>query len=83
LGRRRCTNILVEGGSSLLGCFLDEAAIDEVHIFVAPKLIGGMNAPAPVGGLGIDRIAQAFQLEDVGFESLAGDLLVRGRLVPR
>ena len=41
LGRRRMTNILVEGGGQLLGSLLDLGQIDEVHAFIAPKLIGG------------------------------------------
>jgi diaminohydroxyphosphoribosylaminopyrimidine deaminase/5-amino-6-(5-phosphoribosylamino)uracil reductase len=80
LGRRRFTNILVEGGSSLLGSFLDAGAIDEVHVFIAAKLAGGQDALSPVGGLGVERIAQALQLEDMRFEAVGGDLLVRGRI---
>ncbi|MCH7946042.1 MAG: dihydrofolate reductase family protein, partial [Armatimonadetes bacterium] len=41
LGRRRMTNILVEGGSRLLGSLLDARLIDEVHLFIAPKIVGG------------------------------------------
>src|SRR5690606_13312151 len=50
LGRRRMTNLLVEGGSRLLGLLFDQRAIDELHVFIAPKLIGGQEAPSPVGG---------------------------------
>ena len=45
LGRRRMTNVLVEGGSQLLGSLFDAGEIDEVHVFIAPKLIGGPAAP--------------------------------------
>src|SRR5262249_45692486 len=38
LGRRRFCNILVEGGSAVLGSFHDANELDELHIFVAPKL---------------------------------------------
>src|SRR5439155_8684965 len=41
LGRRRMTNLLVEGGAEVFGSFCDERLIDEFHVFVAPKLIGG------------------------------------------
>ncbi len=44
LGRRRMTNILIEGGSKLLGALFDAGAIDEVHVFIAFKLIGGAAA---------------------------------------
>lgn len=59
LGGRRWTNLLVEGGSGTLGAFLDIGAIDEAHVFVAPLLIGGADAPGAIGGVGIDKIAEA------------------------
>ncbi|HEY3967178.1 MAG TPA: bifunctional diaminohydroxyphosphoribosylaminopyrimidine deaminase/5-amino-6-(5-phosphoribosylamino)uracil reductase RibD, partial [Planctomycetaceae bacterium] len=40
LGRRRMTNVLVEGGGEILGAFFDAQFIDEVHVFIAPKLLG-------------------------------------------
>jgi diaminohydroxyphosphoribosylaminopyrimidine deaminase/5-amino-6-(5-phosphoribosylamino)uracil reductase len=80
LGRRRMTNVLVEGGSRLLGTLLDMRAIDEAHVFITPKLVGGSHAPSPFGGTGIDRIANALRLADVTIEELGGDVYVHGRL---
>src|SRR5438105_2698575 len=37
LGRRRMTNILVEGGASLLGSLFDAKLIDEVHVLSLPS----------------------------------------------
>ena len=53
LGRRRMTNVLVEGGAAVLGSFHDAGLVDELHVFMAPKLIGGTAALSPVGGLGL------------------------------
>jgi diaminohydroxyphosphoribosylaminopyrimidine deaminase/5-amino-6-(5-phosphoribosylamino)uracil reductase len=77
LGRRRFTNVLVEGGAGVLGGFLDAGAVDEVHAFLAPKLVGGSDAPTPVGGRGVDRIAQALALPHRDVELLDGDVYVR------
>ena len=74
------TNILVEGGSRLLGTLFDLRAIDEVHIFIAPKLAGGSIAPSPVAGLGIDRMSAALRLADISVEELEGDIYVHGRV---
>src|SRR5204863_5985104 len=52
LGRRQMTNVLVEGGSELLGTVFDQHLVDEVHVFAAPKLLGGTAAKSPVGGTG-------------------------------
>ena len=58
LGRRGMTNILVEGGSQVLGAFADAGELDEAWVFVAPKLIGGAG-PSPVGGIGVERLADS------------------------
>ena len=59
LGSRQMTNVLVEGGSAVLGTLLDLKAIDEVHVFVAPKILGGAGAPSPIGGAGRSTCACA------------------------
>jgi diaminohydroxyphosphoribosylaminopyrimidine deaminase/5-amino-6-(5-phosphoribosylamino)uracil reductase len=74
LGRRRMTNVLVEGGAGLLGACLDAGIGDEVHVFVAPKLVGGDNALSPVGGTGVAPIADALRLTDFTAIPSGGDV---------
>jgi diaminohydroxyphosphoribosylaminopyrimidine deaminase/5-amino-6-(5-phosphoribosylamino)uracil reductase len=78
LGRRRMTNVLVEGGAAVLGSFLDAGAIDEVHVFIAPRLAGGAGALTPVGGRGVEKIAQALELTECHAERIDGDVYVHG-----
>jgi diaminohydroxyphosphoribosylaminopyrimidine deaminase/5-amino-6-(5-phosphoribosylamino)uracil reductase len=80
LGRRRMTNVLVEGGSKLLGVLFDAGAVDEVHVFIAPKLAGGAGAPSPVPGAGIAKMSEALRLADITIEELGGDVYVHGRI---
>jgi diaminohydroxyphosphoribosylaminopyrimidine deaminase/5-amino-6-(5-phosphoribosylamino)uracil reductase len=77
LGRRRFTNVLVEGGAGVLGSFLDADAIDEVHAYVAPLLVGGDSGLSPVGGAGVERIANAKRFGKVTAEVIDGDVWVR------
>ena len=79
LGNRHMTNVLVEGGSAVLGSFLDAHAVDEVHVFVAPILAGGREALSALGGEGARRLADALRLADWNIENLDGDLYVHGR----
>ena len=79
LGRRRMTNILVEGGSALLGSFRDAGAIDEAHVFIAPRLIGGANAFTPMAGQGVDKLTEAMELDSWDVEQIDGDFLVHAR----
>ncbi|MCL7041538.1 hypothetical protein MKW94_017437, partial [Papaver nudicaule] len=53
-----------------------------VYAFVAPKIIGGKNAPTPVGELGMVEMSQALNLIDVSFEQIGPDMLVSGYLQP-
>lgn len=73
LGRRRWTNVLVEGGMAVLGSCLEAGAIDEVHVFVAPKLLGGAAAPSPIGGAGLDDPARAVRLYDMCWRQVGSD----------
>lgn len=79
LGRRQMTNILVEGGSHVLGSLRDCGEIDEVHVFIAPKLLGGRDALCALNGLGAERVDDSIRLRDLHTESLDGDLYVWGR----
>jgi diaminohydroxyphosphoribosylaminopyrimidine deaminase/5-amino-6-(5-phosphoribosylamino)uracil reductase len=79
LGRRRMTNILVEGGSAVLGSFLDAGALDEVHVFLSPRLAGGAAALTPVAGVGVERIFEAVPLTDTQVAVVDGDIYVHGR----
>jgi diaminohydroxyphosphoribosylaminopyrimidine deaminase/5-amino-6-(5-phosphoribosylamino)uracil reductase len=78
LGQRRMTNILVEGGAAVLGSFLDAAAIDEVHVFIAPRLAGGAEAKTPIGGRGVDRMAETLNLAECRVERVDEDVYLHG-----
>ena len=79
LGRRRMTSVLVEGGAQLLGTLLDARQVDEVHVFVAPKLFGGEQALSPFGGAGVERVAAAIPVVNLACERLGDDLYLHGR----
>ena len=74
LGRRKVTNLLVEGGSALLASCFSHGQVDEVWAVVAPQLIGG---PASLAAF-VD--APAIDVEDVSHPG--GDVLVRGLMRP-
>ncbi len=83
LGERGYTSLLVEGGGTLLGSMMELELVDKVAAFIAPAIIGGRDAPGPVGGTGIERLADATRLERVRFETLGEDLLMTGYVTRR
>ncbi len=64
LGRESMTRLLVEGGGRVLGSFFDADLYDELHVYVAPRLIGGREAPGPLEGCGVRRVADAAGLPE-------------------
>ncbi|MCM2374799.1 bifunctional diaminohydroxyphosphoribosylaminopyrimidine deaminase/5-amino-6-(5-phosphoribosylamino)uracil reductase RibD [Aporhodopirellula aestuarii] len=61
------THLMIEGGGELLGSFAAGDQIDECHVYVGAKVIGGRAAPGPVGDPGIAKLSDAtgFSLEMV------------------
>ena len=83
LGRRRMTNVLVEGGGELLGSFFDRHLVDEVHVFVAPKLLGGQSAKSALAGTGREAPSELPDIERPEIELLDGDVYIHGPLARR
>ena len=80
LARRGITNLLCEGGGTLLGHLFDLDCLDEVYVFIAPKIVGGQSAVIPVGGEGIERMRWAVRLNKSRIEQIDDDVLVNGRI---
>ncbi len=75
-GNANMTNILVEGGGALLGALHDVGEIDEAHVFIAPKIIGGHSAPTPIGGQGLNAVSQASGWQLMHSEQVEQDMLM-------
>jgi diaminohydroxyphosphoribosylaminopyrimidine deaminase/5-amino-6-(5-phosphoribosylamino)uracil reductase len=80
LAARGITSLLVEGGGELLGDFFDRGFVDRVVVCIAPKIIGGAGARAPVGGKGVARIADVETLREVERRWVDGDAWIEGYL---
>ena len=78
LAQRDIMHILIEGGAKVLGSAFDQHCIDSVAAFIAPKLIGGSDAPSPIEGRGLPMMSQAHPLQNVRMSILDGDVLVEG-----
>jgi len=78
LGRREITGVLVEGGARINGSFVKADLVDKVYWFMAPKIIGGAEAPGPVGGSGFSRLGDALQLKDITIHRFGDDICLEG-----
>ena len=82
LADRGLTQVLVEGGAGLAAALLREGLVDEVHWFVAPRLIGCEGIPA-VGELGLGPLADAIALDRVSVRREGSDLHIQGSVRQR
>ncbi|GAB4261053.1 bifunctional diaminohydroxyphosphoribosylaminopyrimidine deaminase/5-amino-6-(5-phosphoribosylamino)uracil reductase RibD [Deferrisoma sp.] len=72
--------VLVEGGAETARRFLDAGLVDRIHLFYAPRLLGGRDAVPMLGGASPERIAEAWPVEDLEWERVGPDLYLTGRL---
>jgi diaminohydroxyphosphoribosylaminopyrimidine deaminase/5-amino-6-(5-phosphoribosylamino)uracil reductase len=80
LGRMNIMSVILEGGGETVSSALEAGLVDKFAIFIAPKIIGGRDAPTPVEGKGIRRIADAVLLNRIRVRRLGGDILLEGYL---
>lgn len=78
LGRRGILSLLVEGGGEVHASFFAEGMVDKVQAYVAPIIIGGREAPGPVGGEGVGRLADAIRLREIDATRIGDDLWITG-----
>ncbi|MFZ5632897.1 MAG: bifunctional diaminohydroxyphosphoribosylaminopyrimidine deaminase/5-amino-6-(5-phosphoribosylamino)uracil reductase RibD [Bacillota bacterium] len=83
LAGREITSVLIEGGGQVHASAIAAGIVDKVVWFIAPKLIGGREAPGPLGGEGPERLAEATLLDLVSVSRIGNDILVEGYISNR
>ncbi len=76
LGRRNCSNLLLEAGPELLQGFLAADLVDEVWLFVAPALLEVAADAKPLLPRGPEFDLDRLLVEQIN--QSGGDLLIRG-----
>jgi diaminohydroxyphosphoribosylaminopyrimidine deaminase/5-amino-6-(5-phosphoribosylamino)uracil reductase len=76
LGKRDVQGVLLEGGATLAFSMVEDGLVDRVVLYLAPKLIGGAQAPTVLGGRGFAPIASAVPLRMRSFDLIGEDLRV-------
>jgi diaminohydroxyphosphoribosylaminopyrimidine deaminase/5-amino-6-(5-phosphoribosylamino)uracil reductase len=74
---RGVRHVLLEGGPTLAGAFVEARCVDEVVAYVAPMLLGA--GPAALGDAGIGTLADAAMLDVESVTRLGDDVKVVAR----
>ncbi len=78
LGQRGAVQVMTEAGEELLGTLFDLRLVDQIEVHIAPVIIGGRDAPGPVGGAGITDIVNAHRLMNLAIDRAGEDTVVSG-----
>ncbi len=78
LGRRNVQRLLLEGGSTLAETALKAGLIDQMWLFISPKLLGGTTKFGIFSGDGCSKMSDALKLKDVRYKQVGEDLLITG-----
>jgi 5-amino-6-(5-phosphoribosylamino)uracil reductase len=54
LSKEGIQRLLVEGGGEMMWLFVREDLLDEIHVTLVPKIVGGADAPTLVEGAGFE-----------------------------
>ena len=71
LAKRHCNEVLVEAGATLSGSFLRRGLLDEIIMYMAPKLLGS-NA-LPLFNLPLDTMSAALSLKIKNIRAVGRD----------
>lgn len=78
LRARGLNSVLVEGGGKVLGSMMQAALVDELHAFIAPRILGAGRSPFE--GLALPNLAAAPRLHDPQVGVCGEDLHIWGEI---
>lgn len=81
LAAREVVSVLCEGGAELAGSLLAGRLPSEMHVFIAPVLLGPRGKPGAVDWAGPEVPGQAPRIENPNWELCGSDAYVHGSLI--
>lgn len=74
----RYRRVLIEGGSQISGAFAANGLLDEVQLYLSPRLMGGERSKGVLGGDAPNSLGKLIQLTELHLEKLGKDIKVSG-----
>jgi diaminohydroxyphosphoribosylaminopyrimidine deaminase/5-amino-6-(5-phosphoribosylamino)uracil reductase len=70
-----CNEVLIEAGATLSASFIEAGLVDELIVYIAPKLLGRDGRPL-LGISGLDRLSDALDFDVDAVERIGADIKV-------
>lgn len=80
LGDMHIDSLLLEGGSAINWSALEQQIVDEVQVYIAPKVFGG-SGKSPISGKGVAFPNDAFMLKPYAFSKVGNDYLIESEVI--
>jgi len=77
LGKEGISSLMVESGSSLAAAFLRAGLVDQLELFIAPKLLGG--GQRSMTDLGINKMDEILTFRSVSWKRVGDDMLLTAK----
>lgn len=78
LGKRQIASLLVEGGSKVLGAFIESRMADAFHFFYAPRILGDCGGLPLVEGNRRDLMSEALRAFSIKVRRFGDDVMLSG-----
>ncbi|MEC2393471.1 bifunctional diaminohydroxyphosphoribosylaminopyrimidine deaminase/5-amino-6-(5-phosphoribosylamino)uracil reductase RibD [Bacillus toyonensis] len=78
LGEHFIASLLIEGGGEVNASFIENKLVDKFIIYIAPKIIGGRDAPTFIEGNGIGEMKDAIEFSNLTFKRIGKDFKMTG-----
>jgi len=76
LGDLGVSSVMVESGGTLATALIRQKLVDKLHVFIAPKLLGG--GKRSILGLGINHMHEILEFRETSWEQVGPDMLFTG-----
>lgn len=76
LFKRGIDKLLIEGGPTIIGSALKENLVDQLHIYIAPKIMGDPNAKSSIIGFSVEDVNKISFLRNLKLRRINQDILV-------
>ncbi|GAA0464865.1 bifunctional diaminohydroxyphosphoribosylaminopyrimidine deaminase/5-amino-6-(5-phosphoribosylamino)uracil reductase RibD [Alkalibacillus silvisoli] len=76
---RKIMSVYVEGGSTIHSQFIQKKLFNEIHLYMAPKLIGGEFSKAFYNQLGFEEVEDSVRVEFSTVEMIGPDIKITAK----
>jgi diaminohydroxyphosphoribosylaminopyrimidine deaminase/5-amino-6-(5-phosphoribosylamino)uracil reductase len=79
LGKRQIQQLLIEGGPTVLASFLKQNLVDEVRVYIAPKILGSAGAASITEVMA--KITTSLNLQNITIRNFGTDISISGMVI--